>query len=313
MQSSDCRPDALLAEVVGTLALVFAATGSIMVNDMSGGVVTDIGVAAAPGRVVAAMIYAVGDISAAHVNLAVTMGFLSVGCLPARLVVPYIASQMVGAVLASFALWLLMPEHRGLMGAHVPAIPAAPSVAMEVILTFFLMFVILGVRLPERGPGADRINRQPSCGLVVDGVVALAILVRRPHQRRLHEPGALPGPGPVRGRAAAVPVDLRHRAGRRRPPRRPQRPPHPRHQPIRNLTTGNSRVLDELPSHSTRPGRLQAQLAETQHRASRGSHSAMGQPGGVRPAGGVVAQNAGSRGHEPVPLCRQRSTVPGTL
>ena len=113
---------------MGTFALVFAATGSIMVNDMAGGVVTHIGVAAAPGLVVAAMIYAVGDISAAHFNPAVTIGFWSVGRLPARLVAPYIASQIVGAVLASLALWLLLPEHRGLMGAHVPAIPAAPSV-----------------------------------------------------------------------------------------------------------------------------------------------------------------------------------------
>ena len=60
-----------------------------------------------------------------------TIGFWSVGRLPARLVAPYIGSQIVGAVLASLALWLLLPEHRGLMGAHVPAIPAAPSVAME--------------------------------------------------------------------------------------------------------------------------------------------------------------------------------------
>ena len=173
---SDYRPDALLAEVVGTFALVFAATGSIMVNDLSGGVVTHIGVAAAPGLVVAAMIYAVGDISDAHFNPAVTIGFWSVGRLPARLVVPYIASQVVGAVLASFALWLLLPEHRGLMGAHVPAIPAAPSVAMEVILTFFLMFVILGViGFLNAAPGADRINRQPSSGLAVGAVVALAI------------------------------------------------------------------------------------------------------------------------------------------
>ena len=62
---------------------MFAATGSIMVNDMSGGVVTHIRVAAAPGLVVAAMIYAVGDISAAHFNPAVTIGFWSVGRLPA--------------------------------------------------------------------------------------------------------------------------------------------------------------------------------------------------------------------------------------
>ena len=173
---TDYRPDALLAEVVGTFALVFAATGSIMVNDMAGGVVTHIGVAAAPGLVVAAMIYAVGDISAAHFNPAVTIGFWSVGRLPARLVAPYIGSQIVGAVLASLALWLLLPEHRGLMGAHVPAIPAAPSVAMEVILTFFLMFVILGVSgFLNAAPGAERINRQPSSGLAVGAVVALAI------------------------------------------------------------------------------------------------------------------------------------------
>ncbi len=226
----------------------------------------------------------------------------------------YIASQVVGAVLASFALSLLLPAHRGLMGAHVPAIPAAPSVAMEVILTFLLMFVILVViGFLNAAAGADRINRQPSSGLAVGSGGGAGDLVRRPHQRRLHDPGALPGPGPVRGRAAAVPVDLRHRPGRRRPPRRPHRPPHPPHQPIRNLTTGNSSVLDELPSHSTRPGRLQAQLAETPHRESRRSHSAIGQPGGVRLAAEVVARIAGSLGHEPVPLCRQHSTVPGTL
>ena len=161
---SDCRPDALLAEVVGTFALVFAATGSIMVNDMAGGVVTHIGVAAAPGLVVAAMIYAGGGISAAHFNPAVTIGFWSVGRLPTRLVAPYIASQIAGAVLASFALWLLLPEHRGLMGAHVPAIPAAPSVVMEVILTFFLMFVILGViGFLNAAPGAERIIRVDKC------------------------------------------------------------------------------------------------------------------------------------------------------
>ena len=173
---NDKRYDALLAEVVGTFALVFAATGSIMVNDLSGGVVTHIGVAAAPGLVVAAMIYAVGDISAAHFNPAVTIGFWSVGRLPTRLVVPYLLSQAAGAVLASLALWLLLPDDRGLMGAHVPAIPAGPAVVMEMILTFFLMFVILGVSgFLNAAQGAANINRQPSSGLAVGAVVALAI------------------------------------------------------------------------------------------------------------------------------------------
>ena len=173
---TEYRLDALLAEVVGTFALVFAATGSIMVNDLSAGVVTHIGVAAAPGLVVAAMIYAVGDISAAHFNPAVTVGFWSVGRLPTRLVVPYLLSQAVGAVLASLTLWLLLPDDRGLMGAHVPALPAGASVVMEAILTFFLMFVILGVSgFLNAAPGAARINRQPSSGLAVGAVITLAI------------------------------------------------------------------------------------------------------------------------------------------
>lgn len=170
------RLDALIAEAVGTFALVFAATGSIMVNDLSGGVVTHAGIAAAPGLVVAAMIYAVGDISAAHFNPAVTIGFWSVGRLPARLVAPYLLSQITGAVLASLALWLLLPADRGLMGAHVPALPAAASVVMEIILTFLLTFVILGVSgYLNAAPSAAAFNRQPSSGLAVGAVVALAI------------------------------------------------------------------------------------------------------------------------------------------
>ena len=173
---NDKRLDALIAEAVGTFALVFAATGSIMVNDLSGGVVTHAGIAAAPGLVVAAMIYAVGDISAAHFNPAVTIGFWSVGRLPARLVAPYLLSQISGAVLASLALWLLLPSDRGLMGAHVPAQPAGASVVMEIILTFLLMFVILGVSgYLNAAPGAAAVNRQPSAGLAVGAVVALAI------------------------------------------------------------------------------------------------------------------------------------------
>ena len=98
------------------------------------------------------------------------------GRLPTRLVVPYLISELVGAVLASLALWLLLPDDRGLMGAHVPALPAGASIVMEVILTFFLMFVILGVAgYLNAAPSAAAINRQPSSGLAVGAVVGLAI------------------------------------------------------------------------------------------------------------------------------------------
>src|SRR5947209_11677771 len=94
----------LAAEVLGTFALVFAGTGAVVVNDLSGGTVTHVGVALTFGLVVLAMIYAVGDVSGCHLNPAVTLGFLAAGRFEARRVVPYTACQCLGAVLASVAL-----------------------------------------------------------------------------------------------------------------------------------------------------------------------------------------------------------------
>src|SRR5581483_1396564 len=65
----------LVAEMLGTFVLVFAGTGAIVVNDVHGGAVTHVGIAATFGLVVLAMIYAVGDVSGAHLNPAVTLGF----------------------------------------------------------------------------------------------------------------------------------------------------------------------------------------------------------------------------------------------
>ena len=64
----------LMAELIGTFALVFAGTGAIVINETSGGAVTHVGVALTFGLVVLAMIYSVGDISGAHLNPAVTLG-----------------------------------------------------------------------------------------------------------------------------------------------------------------------------------------------------------------------------------------------
>src|SRR5688572_32723611 len=91
----------LAAEAVGTFALVFAGTGAIVINDVSAGVVTHVGVALTFGLVVMAMIYAVGDVSGAHLNPAVTFGFWLSGRFSVRAVLPYIASQLVGAFAAS--------------------------------------------------------------------------------------------------------------------------------------------------------------------------------------------------------------------
>ncbi|VTR95202.1 mip family channel protein : MIP family channel protein OS=Chthoniobacter flavus Ellin428 GN=CfE428DRAFT_1912 PE=3 SV=1: MIP [Gemmata massiliana] len=142
----------LAAELFGTFALVFAGTGAIVVNAMSGGQVTHVGVALTFGLIVLAMVYAVGDVSGAHLNPAVTVGFTAAGRFPVREVLPYVFAQCVGALLASGALRFLFPESTNL-GATVPAGTALQSFVFEVILTLLLMFVALSVATgaKERG------------------------------------------------------------------------------------------------------------------------------------------------------------------
>src|SRR5438309_10281816 len=100
----------LSAELFGTFALVFAGTGAIVINDVSGGTVSHVGVALTFGLVVLAMIYAVGDVSGCHLNPAVTLGFLAARRFPGRSVVPYILSQCVGSFLARGVLRVMFPE-----------------------------------------------------------------------------------------------------------------------------------------------------------------------------------------------------------
>ncbi len=141
-----------LAEAVGTFALVFAGTGAIIVNDVSGGVVTHVGIAFTFGLIVMAVIYAIGDISGAHINPAVTIGFWAAGRFPASHVLPYVASQCLGGLAASLLLRALFLEHETL-GATEPAGPVVQSFVLEVVLTFLLMFVIICVAVGAKEKG----------------------------------------------------------------------------------------------------------------------------------------------------------------
>src|SRR5580658_6072651 len=97
----------LLAETIGTYCLVFAGTGAIVVNQVSGGKVTGLGISLVFGLIVLAMIYAIGHISGAHMNPAVTLGFYSAGRHPIGEIIPYLLAQLAGAVAASFTLKLI--------------------------------------------------------------------------------------------------------------------------------------------------------------------------------------------------------------
>jgi aquaporin NIP len=160
------------AEMLGTFALVFAGTGAIVINEASGGVVTHVGVALTFGLVVLAMIYTVGDISGAHLNPAVTLGFWAARRMPGREVLPYIASQITAALLASGLLRFLFPENK-LLGATLPAGSELQSFVLETVLTFFLMLTILNVSTGAKEKGI-------TAGIAVGAVIALEALFAGP-------------------------------------------------------------------------------------------------------------------------------------
>ncbi|OKH54628.1 aquaporin [Calothrix sp. HK-06] len=141
-----------MAEAIGTFVLVFAGTGAVIVNEISQGVITHIGVSFVFGAVVAALIYSVGHISGAHFNPAVTLAFWTSGFFPRRRVLPYIIGQLIGAVIAS-ELLLMSFGKVGNLGATLPLNGNwLQSLVLETVLTFILMFVIFGSGLDKRAP-----------------------------------------------------------------------------------------------------------------------------------------------------------------
>ena len=161
-----------IAELIGTFALLFCGTGAIIINQETGGVVTHVGVAATFGLIVSAMIYTVGDISGAHLNPAVTIGFWLAKKFPRKEILPYILSQSIGAFAASGVLHFLFPTNQYL-GATLPAGPIMQSFVLELILTFILMFVIMHVAKGSKEQGMF-------AGIAIGGVVLLEALFAGP-------------------------------------------------------------------------------------------------------------------------------------
>ncbi len=203
----------LAAEFIGTFALVFVGTGSIIVNDLSGGAITHPGVSLAFGLIVFAMICAFGNVSGAHFNPAVSFGFLIARRFSARQLLPYVGSQIAGALTASTGLKFLFPAHQSLGGTH-PKSTIPVALVVEVLLTFILMFVILGVstRAKERGIAA---------AVSISAVIAAAALLAGPISGASMNPARSLGPAlaandlqslwiyltaPLIGAALSVPV-----------------------------------------------------------------------------------------------------------
>jgi aquaporin NIP len=180
-----------LAELFGTFALVFAGTGAVVINEVTGGTVTHVGIALTFGLVVLAMIYTIGDVSGAHLNPAVTLGFCAARRMPWRLASPYLFSQCLGAVLASGLLRMLFPGNQ-MLGGTQPAGSVTQSFVLEIVLTAMLMFVILNVSTGDKEKGV-------TAGIAVGAVIALEALFAGPICGASMNPARSLGPALVSG------------------------------------------------------------------------------------------------------------------
>lgn len=175
-----------LAELLGTFMLVFAGTGAIIINDVSGGAISHVGIAITFGLVVLTVIYTYGDISGAHINPAVTIGFWLAGRFPGKEVIPYVLAQCSGAILASTVLKWFFPLHETL-GATLPRDSVWQALVFEFLLSGWLMTVILRVSHGAKEKGLV-------AGLVIGSVVALEALFAGPISGASMNPARSLGP-----------------------------------------------------------------------------------------------------------------------
>jgi MIP family channel proteins len=162
-----------LAEVFGTFFLIFAGTGVVVVDQITGGRVGGLAISLVWGLVVLAMIYSIGHVSGAHMNPAVTIGFYSVGRHPREEVLPYIASQLIGAVAASVMLRLIFLGYETNLALTAPAGTELQSFLLEIVITFMLMFIIMGVATDDRAQGA-------MAGIAIGGTIAALVIFAGP-------------------------------------------------------------------------------------------------------------------------------------
>ncbi|HXS36992.1 MAG TPA: MIP family channel protein [Flavipsychrobacter sp.] len=202
-----------LAEFLGTYALVFAGTGAIIIDQETNGSVTHVGVAITFGLIVMSMIYTFGNISGAHLNPAVSIAFAVAKRFDIQQLLPYIVSQIAGALFASITLRLLFPNNH-LLGTTLPAGSAMQSFVLEFILTFFLMLVIINVASGSKEQGMF-------AGLAIGAVVGLEAMFAGPICGASMNPARSIGPAiiswqiqylwvyivaPIAGAVAAVPI-----------------------------------------------------------------------------------------------------------
>ena len=197
MQAGFAR--SLLAEAIGTFALVFAGCGAIMV-DAKTHALGHVGVAICFGLVIMVMIYAVGHISGAHFNPAVTLAFATSRHFPALRVPAYWAAQLAGALAAALVLRTSLGDVAH-VGATLPSGSDGQALLWEGVLTFFLMFVIIAVATDTRAVGE-------AAAIAIGGTVGLDAMFGGPITGASMNPARSLGPAIAAGDLTSVWVYL---------------------------------------------------------------------------------------------------------
>jgi MIP family channel proteins len=170
------RPDLLrrtAAEALGAFALVFAGCGAIVTDAHTHGALGVVGVSLVFGLVILAGIAALGHVSGAHFNPAVTLSFFLTRHLPGRDALAYLVGQLAGATLAALLLWAIWPTQPADLGATVPSIEASRALIVEAVMSGLLMLVILSVATDTRAVGAP-------AALAIGATIALDALFGGP-------------------------------------------------------------------------------------------------------------------------------------
>jgi MIP family channel proteins len=185
----------LAAEAIGTFALVFAGAGAIMVDSKTHAL-GHVGVAITFGLVIMAMIYAVGHVSGAHFNSAVTFAFALTRHFPWRRAVAYWCAQLIGAIAAA-ALLRASLGNVAHVGATLPSGSQGQSFLWELVLSAFLMFVILAVATDTRAVGE-------AAAIAIGGTIGLDAMFGGPVSGASMNPARSLGPALVSGNLHAL-------------------------------------------------------------------------------------------------------------
>ncbi|KAK8587789.1 hypothetical protein V6N13_086762 [Hibiscus sabdariffa] len=179
-------PRKVFAEIIATFLLVFVTCGSAAISSTDENKISRLGASVAGGLIVTVMIYAVGHVSGAHMNPAVTLAFAAVRHFPWKQVPFYAAAQLTGAISASFALRVLLHPIKH-VGTTSPSGSDLQALIMEMVVTFSMMFITSAVATDTKAIGE-------LAGIAVGSAVCITSILAGPVSGGSMNPARTIGP-----------------------------------------------------------------------------------------------------------------------